>query len=1214
MAVHATTRASVRSVQWVALAVLVVSGARGGVGTTTWDTKLNLWVDPGRFLARSLHLWNPTISFGELQNQAYGYLFPQGPFALLGQSLGIPAWIVERGWTIVLLLTAYEGMRRVLVALAASGAEVSPFVPYAAVLAGLAYAGAPRLVGLSGLLTSEVQPVALLPWAVLPGLVHAAGRLSARAAGVLSGVAVLLMGGVNAVAVLATFPAIAVLIAANRRDRGRLALWTGLGVGAAIAWWLVPLVVLGRFSPRFLDVIETSGETTAPLGWFNVVRGADHWVAFTTSAGDAWWPGAYDLHSTPLGVLVTTAIVGLGLVGLAQRGLPYRGALLTLLVLGLVCLGIGHTGWAGSPLAPGVQFLLDRTLAMFRNVHKADGLARLPLAVGLGWLAVRIAERERVAAPRVPHRLAVVGAGGALLLLVPFVLAPQRMPGWTTPPAAWAEAGRWLNTHAAQGRSLVLPAAGFGDQRWGRTIDEPLQAWGDTAWVSRSQVPLTPPQTIRVLDALVSLSEDPGEAQGLVVALRRVGISNVVLRRDVLDHVVEPAVVARVAESLRRAPGIEESATFPAHATPEVEIYTVTSVERNVAQSVTATESSGVIRVEGGPEAVLAAIAGGVLPSDGVALVGRDADGVPGLASGVVVADGPARRERSFGRVRDAVGPVLTTRDAWTTNRPVHDFGGVPGSPETVAVFDGVAQVSASTSQATPAVLGPLRPGSGPQALVDGSMSTVWASDPLSTPTAQWVRVTLPTAVPLPSVSIAAGVNPSQGAPIRRLKVATDDGQTQLAAVDPVTGLARISLRGSAVRELTVEVTQVVGDLDRAAVTIREITLPGIEPARWLEVPPASSDGPQAFVLATPAGRRPCLIVAADRPECDPGISSAPVEAAGLSRRITVPRRTEYVATGVARAVAGPGTAELFLPLGGAAKVVASSVLGDDPAVSGAFAMDGRDDTLWATQTLTRSATLVVTYPGRRTLRGIAVLGAGGRVTTPARVGIATAQAEREVALGPGETTFAPLTATSFRIRVDLPATWQPGDPPLGLAELTLTGSQPEDPYAPRLDNPTGALCGLGPRLFIDGTAHDTEVTGTLGDVYKDRDLTVTVCGGPILLAAGRHDIRWEPSSRFVVHSARLVPHGWSTPSATTRDVTVQTWATTERTMDLGPGDTAVLSLPENRNAGWRATLAGAELPAVGIDGWRQGFVLPAGTGGRIVLEFTPDRPYRLGL
>ena len=65
-------------------------------GQTTFDTKFDLTADVQRFLVESLSLWKQDSNFGELQNQAYGYLFPQGAFFLLGESLGIADWVVQR--------------------------------------------------------------------------------------------------------------------------------------------------------------------------------------------------------------------------------------------------------------------------------------------------------------------------------------------------------------------------------------------------------------------------------------------------------------------------------------------------------------------------------------------------------------------------------------------------------------------------------------------------------------------------------------------------------------------------------------------------------------------------------------------------------------------------------------------------------------------------------------------------------------------------------------------------------------------------------------------------------------------------------------------------------------------------------------------------------------------------------------------------------------
>jgi hypothetical protein len=66
-------------------------------------------------------------------------------------------------------------------------------------------------------------------------------------------------------------------------------------------------------------------------------------------------------------------------------------------------------------------------------------------------------------------------------------------------------------------------------------------------------------------------------------------------------------------------------------------------------------------------------------------------------------------------------------------------------------------------------------------------------------------------------------------------------------------------------------------------------------------------------------------------------------------------------------------------------------------------------------------------------------------------------------------------------------------------------------------------------------------------------------------------------------------------------------------TVDAAPAD-QVLIVHENQNPGWRATLNGHQLTTVRLDGWQQGWIVPAGQGGAIDLRFTPGNGYRLTL
>ena len=229
-------------------------------GQTTFDTKFDLTADVQRFLVQSLSLWKQDSNFGELQNQAYGYLFPQGAFFLVGDSLGIPDWVVQRAWTALLLIVAFEGTRRLWLALAPDAS------PWSAWVAGVAFATAPRLLGLVGVLSAEVLPTAVLPWVVLPLVLAQQGRMGVRAGALWSGVALLFTGGVNAVENLAAFPLpLFVVLATIRRPGGaRLVRWWLGAAAIASAWWMLPLLVLGRYSPPFLDYIETSAAVVRP--------------------------------------------------------------------------------------------------------------------------------------------------------------------------------------------------------------------------------------------------------------------------------------------------------------------------------------------------------------------------------------------------------------------------------------------------------------------------------------------------------------------------------------------------------------------------------------------------------------------------------------------------------------------------------------------------------------------------------------------------------------------------------------------------------------------------------------------------------------------------------------------------------------------------------------------------------------------------------------
>ena len=1188
-------------------------------GKTTFDTKFDLTADPGAFLAATLHLWNPELSFGELQNQAYGYLFPQGTFFLAGDVLGIPDWVVQRSWSALILVVAYDGARRLFRAWSASASPAPAWLPIAA---GLAYALAPRLLGLSGVLSAEILPTAVLPWVVLP-LVHALrGRYSPRLGALLSGVAVLGMGGVNAVEDLATLPlpALVLLFALGTAVGRRLALWWVGAVALACAWWMLPLLVLGKYSPPFLDYIETAAATTNPLGWVNATRGADHWLAFINVGGEPWWPGAFELATAPLLIGVTALVAGLSLAGLFHPSMPARVPLALSVVLGLVLLTIAHPATLGSPLADPVGTLLDGALAPLRNVHKVDPLVRLPMALGfahgVGLLAARVAARSggRAATrfrlpPWAPKVVPVLVVGLLLVSAQPLFERTLRKPGWEAVPKAWEQTTDYLAAHAEGRRALVLPGSGFGQQTWGWTIDEPIQGLARSPWVSRSQVPLVPGPTIRFLDSIEERIVDGRGSDALADVLARSGIGYVVVRRDLDLFASDAPSTSVVDQAIGRSAGLTEVAGFGTTGIGDQDAITVYSVDREVPR-VEAVDAGSVKTVSGGPEDIITLLeAGSLAARDPVLIQVRNGD-EPGPAPDLV-ADGYQLRERQFGRLRDSLSQLMTSSESYRNKRRAHDYPGVEGAQRVAAEYPEIKALSASSSSGYADTLGAVRPELGPYSAVDGVPETYWRSAPLESPRGQWVQVDLKDPQPLPYVDVTVGVDGFSGLPVRRIRVDAG-GQVSEHAVDPATGVVRVPLSGAPVTSVRVTVLDTFGNPEYGVVAVREIGFPGLTLGRSLVVPPSGADAGTGLVFRAKPERRACVVGDLGL-DCNADAARPAEESAGLDRTFRTETPGTWTFDGTVTARSSPSTAQLLAPLGGQISAVASSVLTDDPAVSGQLAVDGDPRTSWISARGGQDQSLELRWSGKRTLSRLRIVAAGGVTASPLRAVIEADGQRREVDLGPRSLGFFDTLRTDH---LKITFSGIPENASIGITDLAFTGLDGLT-YAPDPSARTGAACGLGPQLEVDGRTVRTRVVGRLDDVISGAALKLESCDPALELAAGEHTLSVTSTDRFVPTTAALHPDGSTGVPPTTvaeRTTEIRHWESTDRSVYVGPGAAAILRVPENLNAGWRATLDGKVLEQVALDGWQQGYRVPAGDGGVVELVYTPDSTYRLFL
>ncbi|WP_232675873.1 alpha-(1-_3)-arabinofuranosyltransferase family protein, partial [Nocardioides sp. R-C-SC26] len=951
-------------------------------GRTTYDTRAELTQRPGSFLQEAFTLWHPESNFGEFQNQAYGYLFPQGPWFLLMDAIGVPAWVGQRVWSALVLIVAIEGARRV--------ARAIDLSPSSALVAGLAYGFAPRLLGTVSVITAETLPGSVMPWALLPVVLALSGRMGTGRAALLSGAAVVCMGGVNAVENAGSLPLIATLVGwgvwRGALPRRFLAQWTAAVLAAAL-WWMLPLAVLAGYAPPFYEYVESAADTTGLIGWSEAARGDSHWVAYLITGDQPWWPAAHALVATPWLIVVSAAVTAIGLVGLTRLGTPLRRPLALGMLIGLAALTVAHGGPAGTPIADLMVHLLDGPLQIFRNVHKIDPTVRLPLALGVGQAVVLAAEwlssraRTRPWTPWVPLVLGAI----VLSLGQPYLANHTRTPGWSEISEPWQEARAYLREHAAAGeRTLIVPGAGFAQQTWGWTLDEPLLVLGGVDRVTRSQIPLIPGQSIRYLDALNEVIVTGRATPALVEQLARAGVGHVVIRRDLLRSLTGSPYPGGAAVSAARG-GLEQVAAFgeDREGGPEVEILGVPASVAGAsgAARIAATPESQVTTVRGAPESVLALQRAGEIAVD----VATVLEGEPGWVERAdVVTDGDQRRERAFGTGDEALSAVMGPHDPWRLDRAVHDFPTVPGAAQVVARYQGLESVTASSSQGFADNFGPVAPQAAPGAAVDGDPQTRWITSLAGDPRRQWLRLEFAQPRPVGRVQVSPVVDDAQVLPIRRLEISAGDVVRRIQA-SPSGAMSTVTFDGSVVDHVEIRVVGVGAAGDRGRVGLREVSVDGESFPRSLVVPGELDPG-GSIVLGTDPGRRACS-VQWGVPDCDVARIRTGEEPGGMRRTVTTAASGRFDVSGlvVARSTREAGN---LLDAVARRQVGATSVYGADPQVAARFAYDGEPSTSWVSAEEDPSPTLLFSWAKPRTITSIRIdAGADAPATAVVRAG-----------------------------------------------------------------------------------------------------------------------------------------------------------------------------------------------------------------------------------
>ncbi|KQT89248.1 hypothetical protein ASG49_15775 [Marmoricola sp. Leaf446] len=1204
-------------------------------GLLVADTKFDLAVDPGGFLARSLHLWDPAGTFGQLQNQAYGYLWPMGPFFWLGDVLGVPGWAVQRGWWALVLCVAFVGCSRLVQALGVRS-------DLATLLAAFAYALSPRMLTTIGPISIEAWPSAVAPWVLLP-LVLGSRSGSPRRAAALSALAVAMVGGVNAAATFAVLPLGVVWLLTRSRGRRRreLLLWWPVFTLLGTLWWLVPLFTLGAYSPPFLDFIESSSITTFPTTLFDALRGTSNWVPYVSAESRA----GNELLTQGYLAVNGAVLVGLGLAGIAWRRNPHRLFLSLSVLVGLLMVTAGHQGSVQGLGAAWLGDLLDGALAPLRNVHKFDPAVRLPLVVGLAvaveglWAGARAAGRGT--APRSERINRGIAVGVAMLSVV--VAASPALATRLAPsnpvlevPGYWRATAAWLDDNAQQGTTLLAPGSGFARYLWGTPRDEPLQYLTGVDWAVRNVIPLTPPGNIRMLDRIeAALAQGEGSA-ALVQYLQRAGVRHLVVRNDLVpgDDVPDPVLVH---QALDDSPGVERVARFGPAVGSRAFLFdgeTRLVVDGGWQREYPAVEVFEVPPGPAGRTGPPVVVAGG--PEDLTDLLDLDVVGAgptvlaadlpedrvqASATAGLVLTDGLRARERDFARLHDGASPTSTPGDSRRTGNPRRDYLAAGQDRwSTRARLVGARSVSASSSASDAGAAGGSRRGQLPYAALDGDPTTEWTSDRAATGRDRW-RLQLSTPRSVDEVRLIGGAS---GEPGTQLRVRTQGSVSALVSLDPGER-RRVELDGGVTDWVGVET---VGDTGGLA--LAEVEVDGLDVDRRLDLPalPEAAGPVDAVVLRPDLDPRTGCAEIDEQVRCRPDQAVASEEPGVAHRRVRLPVGAQYRPE--LSVTPRPGAAlDALLSSAQPVNVTASSTGVADLRASAAAAVDGDPGTSWSADADDERPALSFGWLRPQRITGVRLsLPDTVPAARPLRVTLTWPDGERAVRLGEdGDARFPAIRVRQLRVSVDEVeavedlAASDDGRVGVGISEIRFDGEGllPLRPSERVLDRG----CGSGPAVGVGGVTRPSSVRASDAAIYRNEALPAVLCRpgavlgtsprgrttGTVGLPPGATDVVLTPSSTFRARALVLRRDGWQPPAATAsvvrRDGPVQVAA--ESSVPTG-----VLDLQQNVNSGWSATQDGRQLRPVTVDGWRQGFEV-AGSGP-VRARFAPDTTYRLGM
>ena len=553
-------------------------------------------------------------------------------------------------------------------------------------------------------------------------------------------------------------------------------------------------------------------------------------------------------------------------------------------------------------------------------------------------------------------------------------------------------------------------------------------------------------------------------------------------------------------------------------------------------------------------------------------------------------------------------------------------------------------RITVSSSAADSTALPNVAPATAPTAATDSDSSTSWVSNALQSAVGQWLQVDFDHPVTNATITVTPSAT-AVGAQVRRIEISTVNGTSTLRfdeAGKPLTAAlpygetpwVRITAVGTddgspgvqfGITDFTV--TQYDASGFAHPIELRHTVLvPG---------PPPNSAVAQWDLGSELLGRSGCA-EGPDGVHCAAAMASSPEEPVNLSRTLTVDEPISVTPTVWVRPRQGPNLADLIRQPG------TTRAAGDsDPIdVLGSVyaATDGDPRTAWtAPQRVVQYRTppnLTLTLPKPDEVTALRVtpsssmlpahprlvaidLGDGPQVRPLSGDGGA-----QTVALRPRVTDTVKVSILDWDDVIDRTALGFDQLKPPGLAEISALGRQGQPiaaaDAARNRERAVALPCGRGPIIAIAGQFVQTSIETTVGALLDGDPIPARPCqAAPIALPTGQQELLISPGAAFVVDGVQLVgPLGRQLAGAATNPVQTGTWSADHREVDVSASQASrVLVVPESVNPGWTArTGDGTRLTPVTVNGWQQGWVVPAGTAGAVTLSFGSNAVYRAGI